>query len=419
MALSLSQRLRAAFLVIVTAAAVGLSATAASAGTTPPVSTVQQRVDAMVEPSLVFISTTATGTVDVPWNDGSTKQFQVPASDGVGDYCSGAIVSDDGYILTAGHCFDPAEYNTPLIDDIYQYLTQQQEIPSGFAQSDAEDPQNGWQVETSTVSVTASVALMANSVSVGTATALPASVVQDESVDNGDVALLKVTLPSGTSLPALQMAAATPPVGTQIVSAGFPGSVTFNSDSSQATDLTPTFTTGSTANSQTISGGSTPFTAVTSIIQQGMSGGPTVDMTGRIIGTNSQIESGGQGDESLSVATDTDHVLNFLATNDVNNVLSPTDQEWRAGLADYWQGLYHEAAAKFNDVVNAQPNNPEAHTYYDKAVQDEPLETSGSPAWLIPLIAAVAVVLVAVGVVFILRRRHRPPSAPTQASGQA
>jgi serine protease Do len=401
----------------VVAAAFVLPVTAASAGTTPPDSTAQERVDALIQSSLVFISTTATGTVDVPFTDGTTKQYSVPASDGVGSYCSGAIVSDDGTILTAGHCFDPAEYANQLIDDVYQYLQQQGEITSDFTQSEAEDPQNGWTVELGSVNLSAQVALMANAASVGTAAALPATVVYDEPVTRGDIALLKVTLPGGATLPALTVASATPPVGTQIVSAGFPGSVTFNAASSEATDLTPTYTGGSTANSQTITGGSTPFTAVTSIIQQGMSGGPTVDMDGQVIGTNSQIESGGQGDESLSVATDTAHVKSVLAGNNVENTLSATDQEWRTGLADYWKGLYKEAAALFTDVIAAQPDNPQAHSFYDKALQSESLETSGQPAWLIPVIAAAAVVVIAALGFWFYRRRRKPPFQQPAAPG--
>jgi S1-C subfamily serine protease len=421
MAPSISRRRRGRALFVAATATVGalvLPATAASAGTTPPNSTPQERVDALIEPSLVFISTTVTGTVDVPFTDGTTQQYSVPASNDVGSYCSGAIVSDDGTILTAGHCFDPNEYVTQLIDNVYQYLQQQNDITSGFTQSDAEDPQNGWTVETSSVNITAQVALMASAASVGTASALPATLVYDEPVTKGDIALLKVTLPGGVSLPALKVAGDTPPVGTQIVSAGFPGSVTFNADSSEATDLTPTYTGGSTANSQTISGGSAPFTAVTSIIQQGMSGGPTVDMTGQVIGTNSQIESSGQGDESLSVATDTEHVKSILESNNVDNTLSATDQDWRTGLADYWKGLYREAAALFTDVVDAQPNNPQAHSFYDKAVQSESLETSGSSAWLLPvIIAVVVVVLAAIGGWLFLRRRRKSSSGKPMTPG--
>ena len=94
-------------------------APAASASTTPPSSTAQQRAEALIQPSLVFVDTTVTGVVAVPTSDGQVEYLDVSKGDNVGDYCSGAVVASSGTILSAGHCFYKGDLDYSLVEAIY------------------------------------------------------------------------------------------------------------------------------------------------------------------------------------------------------------------------------------------------------------------------------------------------------------
>jgi hypothetical protein len=60
---------------LMTAAGFAAASSAASASTTPPASTAQQRADALIQPSLAYIVIKASGSVDVPFTDGTDQAF--------------------------------------------------------------------------------------------------------------------------------------------------------------------------------------------------------------------------------------------------------------------------------------------------------------------------------------------------------
>lgn len=160
-----------------------------------------------------------------------------------------------------------------------------------------------------------------------------------------------------------------------------------------------------------------PRTRISAVISQGMSGGPTVDMNGRILGTNSFDLSSDPGDESQNYITSTEEVRRELAAT-VPAALDPADRAWRAGLADYFTGKYREAVSQFNTVLTAMPDDLSAQQYKAKALADYPLESTGLPGQIITILAGGATVLAAAataGLVLLRRRHHPAPAAATAA----
>jgi serine protease Do len=368
---------------------------AASASTTPPASTAQQRAEAIVQPSLAYVGIKASGEVDVPFTDGTTQQVNAT----VVDSCSGSVVESDGIILTAGHCADPAEYKSQLIDKVYARL-QQQGLTSQVTQQDAE---RYWTVPDSPdLSVT--VYPTAFAASVDNATALPARVLSDEPFSQGDVALLQVNPPS--PLPALEAAPQNPADGSNLITTGYPASVTSAVDLS---NLQPTLTPGQVTSIQTYNGAQ--FIGISSTLSPGMSGGPTVDAQGRIVGTNS-FKPGGES-QQLNFITSTSEVRRVLADNSVSPKLTAADHAWRTGLGDYYAGKYREAVQQLNLVLSAIPGDRSAQQFKAKAIADYPLESTGPAGWLLILIAATTTVLIAAVGLIALLRRHRTHATMT------
>jgi serine/threonine-protein kinase len=114
-----------------------------------------------------------------------------------------------------------------------------------------------------------------------------------------------------------------------------------------------------------------------------------------------------------------------LASHGVGGGLSATDQAYRAGLTDYFTGKYHEAAAKFDQVLALEPDHAQAQDFKRLAILNFPNEVqsgSGSNTTLLVGIAAGVVVLLAgvCAVLLVLRRRRargRMTSGPTATGG--
>lgn len=382
------------------AAIVAISGTwlapAASASTTPPASTTQQRAEAIVQPSLVYVLIQATGEIDVPFADGSVRQFTTT----VADSCSGSVVESDGVVLTAGHCEDPAEYKSQLIDKVFARL-QREGLTSQITQQAAEQY---WTLPANP-DLSSTVYPTAFAASVDNATALPARILFDEPFSQGDVALLQVHPP--TPLPALQAAPQNPADGSDVITTGYPASVTSAVD---LANLQPTLTPGQVTSVQTYNGAQ--FIGISSTLSPGMSGGPTVDAQGRIIGTNS-FKPGGES-QQLNFITSTAEVRRVLADNSVSPKPTAADHAWRTGLGDYYAGKYREAVQQLNFVLATIPGDRSAQQFKAKAIADYPLESTGPAGWQLILIAVSTAVLAATaacGLISLQRRRRRTHAA--------
>ena len=98
--------------------------------------------------------------------------------------------------------------------------------------------------------------------------------------DAGDVGLLKV---EADGLNALPLATEKAETGMDIASIGYPGKV----DAAVDDDYTPSVKTGAVSSFKTVGGGTTSVYEIDAAVAPGMSGGPTTDLEGQVIGVNS------------------------------------------------------------------------------------------------------------------------------------
>jgi S1-C subfamily serine protease len=411
-----------------------LSTASAQAAPSAPVSAPNdlQHAEAIIKPSVVFIRTKWTGylvdaylgdldVVSYISADGSAPRFTVRTTS------SGWVANSDGYVVAAGHAVDdgPGRYGgTALIiqaavDKLAKVANSrghplsQSDINSildyGYANWKVEGEDSGSPPDrTVTVFPTGIVA----------SRPLTANVVSVRSFKRGDVALLKVT--SETPLPALELAPGpSPSVGTAVIAAGYPGSVSGSTDPSSE----PSMKDGTVSGEHTVAG--VPFTEISAAVSGGDSGGPVGDMQGRVVGTVSWQP--GRETQAFNFMTATSTVRDILSSNGVTNTLSQADRTYRVGLTDYLAGRYHRAAKEFDQVLALEPGHAQAQAYRRLAITNYPKETlpketpkaSGS-RFPVPLLIGVGLLvlgLVVSGLLLVRWRRRRRATATEVVNG--
>jgi len=411
---------------------------AAFAAPTPAAADVQG-AEAIVQPSVVFIQTQWTGWLTDAMV-GDTDAAALLSGDSttapkftVTTTCSGFIANPDGYVITAGHCVDDQSMRYGGKGLIINAAIAELTSHGNWSASEVADLRNyayqNWTVEGTdkgsppdrVVGVFPTVAVSGIPVT----TPLRANVISVRSFDKGDVALLKTN--SQMPMPALAVAPGpTPSDGTQVVAVGYPGSVTENVDPSTE----PSMKDGRVSGEQNVNG--VPFTEISAATSAGMSGGPAVDMQGRVVGTVSWTP--GNETQEFNFITDTSTIRDIPASNGVNNRLSQTDQAYRAGLADYFAGKYHAAVKEFDKVLAMEPDHALALKYkrlaitnYPKEPVTAPKKTSGSNTLLFVLIGAGVLVLALAGTAAVVIRKRRrggaagaklPPGTPGGAPAE-
>lgn len=323
------------------ATCVGLLASAAGAVmfTAPIAHADDSALDVKVKDSLIYIQIEWDGWVNVPAKYMDNNQSTWSEEMKTFFTCSGAVVDPAGFIVTAGHCVDPA--NPGIKEGIYQTL-----FTSGmFGQpSDADVSKmvdtavnEEWPIEGKNM---------------GTPIQRNVQVIQPEGVNdrqitewttvqvtdfqpmnNGDNALLKV---SGLKpLTALPVASVSPPVGASVTAIGFPGSVSDTiADPNRLPQ--PSFKTGTVSGNQVDAQG-VQVTEISAPMSAGMSGGPTIDERGQIVGLND--ESPGEGEtQPFNFITDAAQLHAFLAKNNVQVVSLPAPAHGRSGVLWYVVG---------------------------------------------------------------------------------
>lgn len=390
------------------AALLGLAALGvgpAHAGAPPEEESPLERVDALVQPSIVYLQQDWAAYIFDKANKtylNGGQQFELSFQ------CTGFVVNPDGYIATAGHCVDldevkPAFFETAAqwaVDNGY-YLSSTLTVADivGFQDYRVETME-----EVNRADLVIQVGWGAAASGIQTAEVRRARVVGFRAADAGDVALLKV---EATGLNALPLSDADVDVGTEVVSIGYPASV----DSVTDPDLTPSFKDGSISSVKTVQGGILPVYEISAAVSGGMSGGPTVDLDGDVVGVNSFGIVGES--QPFNFVRPSSQLAELLAGAGVENLMSDTTIAYRDGLAAYWDGDKETAVAKLAAVVDDQPSNELAAEYLDKAeaLPEPPVKESDSDLPLVPIVlGSVAAVAVAAGVVvtvLLLRRRGR------------
>ncbi|MDL5156806.1 trypsin-like peptidase domain-containing protein [Actinomycetospora termitidis] len=319
-------------------------------GPDPTAAPVQERVSAEVLPGVVYLQTDvhtylrnmADGSVEGPFD--------------LSLQCTGFVVNPNGYVATAGHCVSDLDIQEELAT----------EISSGAAQAgyDATTTYNyvmaNYKLEGDVGGSPADKKVTVAQASEGPSqTPLQAQIVDSKPNSQGDVALLKV---NATNMPTVEVAPAnTTTTGTQIMSIGYPGVVDQVMDAS----LQPTFKDGSVSGTQNQNG--IPFLQITADMGQGMSGGPTVNQQGQVVGINSMGIS--DRSNSFNYVAPSSTLLEMLARNGVQAQPGAFDEAYRAGLADYYQGYYSDAEEQFAKVLDIAPDSQAAADYKAKAAR--------------------------------------------------
>jgi hypothetical protein len=286
------------------------SPTAASAAPSTPSADAGGPGDA--EKSIVFVRTEWTGYVEYPTTDGGwawSEPVEVQGS------CTGWFASDEGHIVTAGHCLDPEVVKGAVLR---QFLARNDA-------SDLADSAQNWRVEGTEEGSPPD----RNDVWVVQPSAVDGAVIEDPltvqvldylPLQDGDLALLKANgLQEPT--PALAIAADAPAIGDPVTAIGYPGSVVSVTDVSR---LRASFKSGTVSSSQVTDSG-VAGTEINAQVSAGMSGGPTIDADGQVLGVNS---FGIEGEEqSFNFITDGAALRDYLERQGVDLAVATTDVE--------------------------------------------------------------------------------------------
>ena len=164
-----------------------------------------------------------------------------------------------------------------------------------------------------------------------------------------------------------------PQVGQEVISVGFPGIVAdmTDLDLNSASDKT-----GKVSSVQTIEGGLLSVYEIDAAVAKGMSGGPTVHLTGQVLGINS---FGPTDNQAVNFIAPSERLVELMSSAGVRNELSTAGVAYRAGLDAYFAGEKAAAVEKLSAVAEAQPAHRLAASYLQKARPLPDLPASPAP----------------------------------------
>jgi hypothetical protein len=390
---------------VAVAAALVVTACGAPAGDAVPppheVASPSERAAATLQPALVRITGTFTGWVrnqDGAYANGG-RPYTYTAT------CTGFGVHPDGYVATAGHCVDttgPNGAREPFIqaaaEDLVAampYLSLEDVIAHG---------RSNWTVQGRTADSPIESEIRVTGIPGAPSDGLAARVVDVRPLMEGDVALLKVESPN---LPTLELATGTDvAVGTQLLAAGYPRTV----GELAGPDAQPSIKDGAVSGTQTVGSGS--VYEISAALDQGMSGGPTVDHAGRVLGINSLR---GSDSQPFNFVVPASGVAELLSRNGMRNEPGPRDLLYREAVGAYYTGEYTDAIDALDRLLQQGPAHSRAGTL--RADAEAAREQHGDASEnhrdqvLIWVSAGIgAVLLIVVGAVLATRRRRRRPA---------
>ena len=84
-------------------------------------------------------------------------------------------------------------------------------------------------------------------------------------------------------------------------------------------------------------------------VSEGMSGGPTIDLAGKVIGVNSFGPTGEP--QAFNFVAPADGLTTMMANKGVKATLGPADVSYRRGLDRYYAGHYTDAIKDFDQAL--------------------------------------------------------------------
>ncbi len=324
----------------------------ASANGGRPQANPEERAAAMIRPAGMYLAGQGYGGVRLPdgeilsqFGQGTNMPFIATWN------CTAFVVNPDGWVATAGHCVDPESAKLLILKRAaVEYISQFPDAP------ESRDPAAALEWLQKNARVVGDSADRGPEISVsllyGTgatvAGKVPASVVDFRSLGKGDVALLKV---DKHYLPSSELATdADVSIGTSVLAVGFPEST----QNITGPSLDPTNKSGKLSKKSNM--GSAPEYEVDAAVTDGMSGGPTVELNGKVIGVNSFGPVGEP--QPFNFIAPADSLSAILASKGVKPTLGPADVVYRKGLGHYYSGHYTEAIDEFDQTLAMSPDYP-------------------------------------------------------------
>ena len=393
--------------------------TAAGDGGRPQVNP-EERAAAMIRPAVMYLAGQTYGQVRLPSGEmlsqfgaGSTLPFLATWG------CTGFVVNPDGWVATAGHCVDPSTAKDLILKNAAgTYMDQFPDSPAGRDSiATIEWLQKNARVEGDTPDRGPETSL---TVLYGTGTKLAgkmaATVVDFRPLGKGDIALLKV---EKHNLPSAELAGdADVSIGTSILAVGFP-QVT---QRITGPSLDPTNKSGTVSKKSAME--TIPEYEINAAVTEGMSGGPTIELNGKVIGVNSFAPA--DEPQPFNFVAPADRLAVMLAGKGFKPMLGPADVYYRKGLDHYYAGRYSDAIKDFDQTLALSPDYPGLADLRTNAANlrqqygDVSLFRNSNLLWYI---ASGALLLFAVGgsVAFVVlrRRRRRLAAAEGAASPDA
>ncbi|MFJ4168158.1 trypsin-like peptidase domain-containing protein [Paenarthrobacter sp. NPDC089714] len=315
-----------------------------------------------IDKSIVWVDTAWSATVQVPFKDGTTETFKTTLV----TLCTGWFVSSTGHVATAGHCVDADD---ALYTSIYAKVIDEQSL-TGVK------PENvDWPLSLADPQIKIDQPSGIDGGVLSGKTAITAQLIAKQGFEKGDNALLRIADMKDT--PALALGSEAPKVRDKVTSIGFPDLVGSTSDVERQK---PSYRSGAVS-SRSYSTQGVPRTEIDTDITPGMSGGPSVNEAGEVIGINSAYVYQGAG--QANYITDTQTLRDFLTSNGVK-------------LAD---------AASKSPTPAAVADVPASNTQGGQ----------GIPVWIIATIAVlVLAVLAMAALLFVNMRKQRKPAVYAQ-----
>jgi serine protease Do len=187
--------------------------------------------------------------------------------------------------------------------------------------------------------------------------------------------------------------------------------------------FSPSYKEGAISSEKTVSNGLLKVYEVSAAVSGGMSGGPTVNLQGEVVGFNSFKVNSAVETQQFNFIRPVDTVRELMGDAGADPELSEDTQNYRAGLDAFFDGDKTEAVDKLEAVVDSQPTFELAKEYLDKAKDlPDPVkedEGGGNMGLILGIVGGVVVLaLLLGGLLLAMSRRKKGGSAAPVPGGQ-